>query len=722
MFKRTPISLAVAALLVLPAAAMAEIEVSGYVKNETALYIQDGQRTGQATTTLDTAGGDAGDVMKFENSVRLFVNGDVGEESSFHADINLIHDAKGVNSDYKGHRNFTQNDWLREIYLDTTAADWDFRIGKQQEVWGTADGIKLLDIINPTDFREMNQNTMEDARIPVFMVKGERDVGDNGNFQFIISQAEENKIPGLNSDGDAGHPFIMKGVDTITGKVNGFLNIAPALAGVASNFSEVARTAPGGAMGFDVTGDGVPDAMPTALSGFAGLTVDGFAGTNQFTNAMQSIICSNPAGCTGLTTATAGGALLENFTENGASFGLPYSNSDVTNLSDSAGYVSSTPTASFEYMSMATFATFNTFASNVATSAPFVQTQYKRDYPDGANAGFRFRNSTNGGLNYSLNYFAHYDANPSVNISWHDAVTGEKLDTVIATTGNFGGAYMADPTGAGTGIVGSTITRNQVPSSFTLDGNGYATDAASVLLQNAAGQYYGAVAPNPTLTSTTNGAVLRFTETSDRVHSLGTSFDYAFDTATAPIVLRGEFLYQKDTKQPVIDRRLLAIGDLEGALTMQDANMFKYVLGVDVTVMTNLMVSGQFIQFRNLDYVDTSRTCTTQVGNSINCSKYTADFATLHLSNDMNKGEENKEFFSLFFSKPFGESQLGRWNNITIYEEGGGWWNRFDVEYSFSDQLVGTAELNTYWGDENTTFGQFQESSSIQLGVKYLFD
>ncbi len=85
---------------------------------------------------------------------------------------------------------------------------------------------------------------------------------------------------------------------------------------------------------------------------------------------------------------------------------------------------------------------------------------------------------------------------------------------------------------------------------------------------------------------------------------------------------------------------------------MQDANMFKYVLGVDVTVMTNLMVSGQFIQFRNLDYVDTSRTCTTQVGNSINCSKYTADFATLHLSNDMNKGEENKEFFSLFFSKP----------------------------------------------------------------------
>ncbi len=105
---------------------MAEIEVSGYVKNETAVRIQDGQRTGQATTTSDTTADDAGDVMKFENSVRLFVNGDVGEESSFHADINLIHDGKGVNSDYKGHRNYTQNDWLRELYLDTSVSSWVF--------------------------------------------------------------------------------------------------------------------------------------------------------------------------------------------------------------------------------------------------------------------------------------------------------------------------------------------------------------------------------------------------------------------------------------------------------------------------------------------------------------------------------------------------------------------------------------------------------------------
>ena len=106
----------------------------------------------------------------------------------------------------------------------------------------------------------------------------------------------------------------------------------------------------------------------------------------------------------------------------------------------------------------------------------------------------------------------------------------------------------------------------------------------------------------------------------------------------------------------------------------------------------------------------------------MNCDRYTADFATLSLTNDLNKGYENKEFYSLFFSKPFGDSQEHRWNNISIYEEGGGFWNRFDVEYSFTDTVLGSAEWNHYGGDENTTFGQFDESSNVQLGMKWIFE
>jgi hypothetical protein len=61
-------------------------------------------------------------------------------------------------------------------------------------------------------------------------------------------------------------------------------------------------------------------------------------------------------------------------------------------------------------------------------------------------------------------------------------------------------------------------------------------------------------------------------------------------------------------------------------------------------------------------------------------------------------------------------------NNIIIYEEGDGWWNRLDAEYSLSDELIVGGELNMYWGDEDTTFGQFNNSSNIQFTVKYIIE
>ena len=93
----------------------------------------------------------------------------------------------------------------------------------------------------------------------------------------------------------------------------------------------------------------------------------------------------------------------------------------------------------------------------------------------------------------------------------------------------------------------------------------------------------------------------------------------------------------------------------------------------------------------------------------------------MHLGNGFNKAEENKNFYSLFFSKPFGAEQQHRWNNIFMYEENGGKWNRFDVEYSFNDTLIGMLEYDRYWGDDNTQFGQLENASNLQLGLKLIF-
>ena len=173
---------------------------------------------------------------------------------------------------------------------------------------------------------------------------------------------------------------------------------------------------------------------------------------------------------------------------------------------------------------------------------------------------------------------------------------------------------------------------------------------------------------------------------------------------------------------PVIDRNKLAHGDLPGALTMQKSETLKYVLGADITVDTNMLVSGQFIQMINLDYVDRKTDYEgAACGSKVNCGVYSADMAAMHLSNGMQKAEEMKEFYSLYLSKPFGESGQHRWNNIYMFEENNGNWNRFDVEYTIDDNTQLTAEVNSYWGDANTQFGQMKESSNVQVGVKYSF-
>jgi hypothetical protein len=54
-------------------------------------------------------------------------------------------------------------------------------------------------------------------------------------------------------------------------------------------------------------------------------------------------------------------------------------------------------------------------------------------------------------------------------------------------------------------------------------------------------------------------------------------------------------------------------------------------------------------------------------------------------------------------------------------EDGGGYWNRLDAEFSIDDDTQVTLEMNHYFGDENTQFGQLSASSNIQVGFKYSF-
>lgn len=73
---------------------------------------------------------------------------------------------------------------LRELFVDFELGDAQLRAGKQQVVWGQADGLRILDVINPLSYREFILPDFEDRRIPLWMVNVEVPVGD-ANLQLL---------------------------------------------------------------------------------------------------------------------------------------------------------------------------------------------------------------------------------------------------------------------------------------------------------------------------------------------------------------------------------------------------------------------------------------------------------------------------------------------------------------------------------------------------------
>ena len=74
---------------------------------------------------------------------------------------------------------------LRELYWEAAQGDTYWRLGKQQVVWGEADGLKLLDVINPQSYREFILDDFDDSRIPLWMVNAEHTLPDDSVLQVL---------------------------------------------------------------------------------------------------------------------------------------------------------------------------------------------------------------------------------------------------------------------------------------------------------------------------------------------------------------------------------------------------------------------------------------------------------------------------------------------------------------------------------------------------------
>jgi len=74
---------------------------------------------------------------------------------------------------------------LREFYFDTGIGDSIVFAGKQQVVWGKSDGLKVLDIVNPQDFREFILDDFDQSRIPLWTLNAEIPI-NNITLQLLL--------------------------------------------------------------------------------------------------------------------------------------------------------------------------------------------------------------------------------------------------------------------------------------------------------------------------------------------------------------------------------------------------------------------------------------------------------------------------------------------------------------------------------------------------------
>lgn len=67
---------------------------------------------------------------------------------------------------------------LRETYIDISAGDWDFRLGRQHIVWGEMVGLFFADVVSAKDLREFILPDFDLLRIPQWAARAEYFAGD----------------------------------------------------------------------------------------------------------------------------------------------------------------------------------------------------------------------------------------------------------------------------------------------------------------------------------------------------------------------------------------------------------------------------------------------------------------------------------------------------------------------------------------------------------------
>jgi hypothetical protein len=84
---------------------------------------------------------------------------------------------------------------IRDLYLEFRGENGLVRLGKQQIVWGRLDGIKVLDLVNPQDFREFILDDFAESRIGLWSVYADYSFGSWRTELAFVPDGSAHAIP-----------------------------------------------------------------------------------------------------------------------------------------------------------------------------------------------------------------------------------------------------------------------------------------------------------------------------------------------------------------------------------------------------------------------------------------------------------------------------------------------------------------------------------------------
>lgn len=142
-------------------------------------------------TEIGTHTKDFSGLMKLYNSLQIKGSYEYNRTISFFINIKKFYDSVyDISGQYRNGSpkiaTNTGNTWLRELFLDLNYTPLFLRVGRQQVVWGSSDGVRALDCINPGDSRYAYLDDAAEYRIPLWMARFEISPQTDSTLQLLL--------------------------------------------------------------------------------------------------------------------------------------------------------------------------------------------------------------------------------------------------------------------------------------------------------------------------------------------------------------------------------------------------------------------------------------------------------------------------------------------------------------------------------------------------------